>query len=385
MRGAMSALFIASRAVCDVIRLVPKCDPTCMKGRLLASYYSGPMAISPVYVSSKSSAPPRAPMVVKSTVRSPDIPKKSTSARAARIPNVIRTTVTSTVLKTVSAEMPRSLQPPIVVMQPRYVMQPVPVALSPMSVGGAPRQSARPSPPRLPVQQQGAGTEAINRIGKRINLIYTMLTTLKQKYLQMVPQRPQRIVVVAPVTTMTVLKTVSITPPQIPTIPVIAQPATIVTPAKPAPQPLQTVKGLEAPGSTSTICVTPPQSIGDGNKAAKSSRSVEPAKKAESRKSDKAHKNTKSRKADSEESDSSRESSSSSEKEKPLYMLKTGRLGRRRPKKRDSFIDCYLRGNPSECNAENSEREPDIGDAVIYKNDFDSDDEIIYLSDLLGR
>lgn len=376
MRGAIAALFIASRAVCDVIRLIPKCDSACMKGRLLASYYPSPAPMPPVYLSATNSPPPKNPRIAKPAVASFDGGKRSIpKPHPVKIPEVVKTTVTATVLRTVPMEMPRTVQPPIVVMQPRYVMQPIPVALSPMSVSMAPKQNVRPSLPRAAVQQQGGGAEAINRIGKRVNLIYTMMTTLKQKYLQMVPQRPQRIVVVAPVTTMTILKTVYITPPQRTGVPVITQPVAVVTLTKPASQPPQAAKNVKVQPSTSTVCVPSPQSIKSSSRVVKSNKNMESGKGIQ-----------KARKRDLEESSSSQESSSSSEKgEKPLYMLKSSRFGRKRPKKRESFIGCYLKGNPSECTAENSEGRLDIGDAVIYRNDFDSDDEVIYLSDLLGR
>ncbi|AFN83607.1 hypothetical protein EROM_081930 [Encephalitozoon romaleae SJ-2008] len=378
MRGAVVVLFIASRTVCDVIRLVPKCDSACMKGRLLASYYASLVPMPPVYLSATDSPVAKKPRIVRPAVVNLDGVKRSISKpRLAKVPEVVKTTVTATVLKAVPMEMPRTVQPPIVVMQPRYVMQPIPVALSPMSVSTVPKpkQSVRPSRPWIAVQQQGSGAEAINRIGKRVNLIYTMLTTLKQKYLQMIPPRPQRIVVVAPVTTMTILKTVSITPPQRTEIPVINQPITVVTLTKSASQPPQASKSVKVQPSTSTACVPSSQSTKGSSKVVKSNKNTESDKDTQ-----------RAQKRDSEDSSSSQESSSSSEKGgKPLYMLKSARLGRKRPKKRESFIDCYLRGNPSECTAENSEGRLDIGDAVIYRNDFDSDDEVIYLSDLLGR
>ncbi|ADM12333.1 uncharacterized protein Eint_100030 [Encephalitozoon intestinalis ATCC 50506] len=70
--------------------------------------------------------------------------------------------------------------------------------------------------------------------------------------------------------------------------------------------------------------------------------------------------------------------------EKPLYMLKSTGPGRKKRRRGDPFIDCYLKGDPStRCTSDSSEGRPDIGDAVIYRSDLDSGDEIIYLSELL--
>nr|AGE96590.1 hypothetical protein ECU08_1950 [Encephalitozoon cuniculi] len=358
-RGVGIGVFIIPGIVCDVIRLIPKCDSTCMKGRLLASYYPGPVVLSPAYFPGKSVAG-KNPRTVKAAAVSTGSRRTSMSEpQTIRIPSVVRTTVTNTVLKTLVMEAPRSVQSSVVMVQPRYLVQTVTVSAIPMNAAVGPRQDARPPPLSRAAQPQADGLEAINRIGKRVNLIYSIVSVLKQRYLQAPPHQPG-LVLVAPVVTMTVQKTVTLTPVQRSSTPLSRPPVAMSTLTKYVAQASQT-ENKSRVQLPSTACASPPK---EGGKASQDTG--------------------KHRKTDAEESSSSDSSSMSSEKaEKPLYMLKSGGHGRRKARKGDLFIDCYLKGSLSRCTEDNLEGRTDIGDAVVYRNDFDSGDEVIYLSDLM--
>ncbi|ADM12121.1 uncharacterized protein Eint_081910 [Encephalitozoon intestinalis ATCC 50506] len=369
MRRTLGAVLIfALKMACDVIRLVPTCDAECMRGRLLASYYSSPAGVNLLQTAAKN-AP--AKNLVGGKVTVVGLSSRSASKPPApRTPGGGQITVTATVVKTVPMEIPRSVQPPVVVLQPRYLVQPMPIPVNAMSVATVPKRNAKPLPARHVVEEKPHGeNEMINRIGRKVNLIYTMLSTLGQRYLQMPPQTP-RVVLVAPVSTRTVFKTVSSPAPARSSAPASTQSASVITLTKCIFLPPQTEKKPQAQTSSTSTSTSPVSSAKEtlgGNKTVGPRRIPK-----------------KPRNIDFGESSSSESSMSEQREEKPLYMLKSTGPGRKKRRRGDPFIDCYLKGDPStRCTSDSSEGRPDIGDAVIYRSDLDSGDEIIYLSELL--
>ena len=341
MRPVLCAGLLAA-AACEVIRLVPSCDPTCMKGRFLASYHPVP-AMSAVHIPGVASAPvPQSPAAA--------LPPRASSARPVDVPQP--RTVVTTVVKLVQ-------QPAAMVQPVRAVQMPGPVAGRPGQAVGVPGRGQHDSMP--------VGGDVLGRIGRRVNMIYTMLVGMKQRDVRAVPQRP-RIVLVAPVATTTVVKTISLRPGQraraSPKAASRAAPVATVT--KYVAQPQQARPGTR-PQAPCTVAV--PKTGRGGEAKPSGTQRKAPADR------------------DSDE-DSSSQSSDAGQKgkmevEKPPYMgmRAGGPVGV--PEDGRSPIECYLAENPSRCM---SGRRPDIGRAVVYRDDLDSSDEVVYLSDLLwGR
>lgn len=355
MRAALcTGLLVLGAAACEVIRLVPSCDATCIKGRFLASYYSAPVAVSPVHVAAVA---PR-PMA--------QVPRVQRASEAPRV------TVTATVV-----QQPVAV-PPVHVVQAQAVAARVPsVRVAPTYAATGPGQ--RPGSGAVP----GGEGDALGKIGRRVNMIYTMLVGMRQKYAQ--PQPRPRIVLVAPVATTTVVKTISLR--HVPRGSVSPRAAPVATVTKYVHQQPKGVQEKSPEGKTAAkapaipcAVVVPKTQGGGGAKPAKPVKPSEPAA------APAATKQEEDSSSSQDSSDADGDDGKAGRAEKPPYMGTSKPAGKGRRAKESPLLGCYLAENPSRCFSGRGGQGPDIGRAVVYRDDLDSNDEVVYLSDLLwGR